>query len=970
MASSDPQGRILVAIARRGLAFSDDGGTTFTWLNGLAWPVTGETVQGATTLARAPGTNAVYALTGLRRTSGLPKDVDDDTALFRVPDLVPTGGAAPAASRVRGVPVRLWPGQRDYDQALDVDVVAVGADPAVHRVYLGGSYTDGGQRHLRRQPVVLRRRRERPPGPGAGCLAARPPRWRGGCRGRRGRRRAHRPGGARRRARGPAGRRLSGDPVELWVGCDGGVYVSAAAGRALTFSARCTGLATLEAGFSAAHPTSSHLVAAGLQDNGTQVRVGDTVWEELFQGDGGGIVVDPAQPHRLVGQYIRASWSAEPAAGFVSPTSRIPGGGATDSDRENGRAVSSFYSGGAAVRTAAGTTRLAVGTNRVWLSDDLGSATPNTWRVLRFPSGAPLDARPHGTDPADRRRFGVPAGALGIPPAVAGAATGPLGRVVTLRWADATTLLVLFQFGVVRWTETAPGAWQAAFLVDWAALPGNLVLTDVAPVPGGQDLYVSTTGDAATPGADTCYLYDAASGTTTATALRTALAPLDPAYAVAVDPASTGDVYVGTVTGVWHGIRTAGATTVTWDPTPFVNGLPQAAVQDLAVHHDPAHPGVRLLRAAVQSRGVWEVDLAAATEPVRTYLRVHAYDDRRRLPTSLTDVRRPPAAPPLSPAASPDIAVRPESAAQVAPQWQARRRHDGGGQRSDLPAVDVPDRVPVDLPLRARHRHLDARPRGAGASAPVRPAPVRRRLRRPGAMGRGGPDPRRPRDRSGIDRPHSSARRLPCAVAGRGGARRAGHGDRPHGVRPAGLGGRWHVAGPSRAVHRRGAAAPPGHPAAGRGPGPRRAPVALRRNPGDAARARRRRPDPVPRTVRGHRHGAADAERLAGRGPRPPARRWPPSACRWTPGYLVRCRSTWTCPRSTPPASCCCSRWSGRTSTGSPRRRSGCRRPRRSSTWCAGGRTPRSGWCRWCHDRSRGRDRGAVIVWTLIIPTG
>jgi len=94
-------------------------------------------------------------------------------------------------------------------------------------------------------------------------------------------------------------------------------------------------------------------------------------------------------------------------------------------------------------------------------------------------------------------------------------------------------------------------------------------------------------------------------------------------------------VYVGTVTGVWHGVRTPGTTTVTWQKPPFVNGLPPAAVQDLTVWQGGA-ASPRLLRAALQARGVWEVDLAAASEPVRTYLRVHPRDDRRQL----ADARR------------------------------------------------------------------------------------------------------------------------------------------------------------------------------------------------------------------------------------------------------------------------------------------------------------------------------------------
>ena len=701
-----PNGRILVTITERGLAYSDDGGTTFNWVTGLNWPISGQTVQGHSSMALAPGTNTLYVLTGLRRTAGLPANIDDDTALFRIPDITPAGGAAPtAAIRVRGVQSKLWPGQRDYDQAIDVDVVAVGANPAVHRVYLAGSYFEAvpstfdaslwcydvqANDTLAPAPGISRRG---DPGAGAGAGDGAPV--------------------ASFIGQGVHADvhvvRLVGDTPatrQLWVGCDGGVYVSTQAGRTHTFAPRSTGLGTLEAGFSAGHPTSSHFVAAGLQDNGSQVRAGDTVWEEIFEGDGGGIVFDPVQPHRIVGQYITSSWSASPGTAFVSPTARFAGGGSNDDDREFSQRVSSFYSGAAVTTTAAGTTRLAVGTNRIWITDNLGTANPNTWRVLRFPNGAPLDARPNGNDPANRRRFGVPAGALGLPNMAANANFGPLGQVTTLRWVSPTQLLVLFSAGVMSWTETAPGNWQAAVILNGATIlataPGAVrtVLTDIFPITGTNDFYLTTTGSAINAGMDTCLLYTqpgAAPGVLNKTNLRTVLnqagppvvvGPLDPAYAVVVDPSDPLQVYVGTVTGVWHGVRTAGTSTVAWGPTPFVNGLPQAAVQDLTIHYDPtvparpavpatattpaipATPAPRLLRASIQARGVWEVDLAVVDQPIRTYLRVHPQDDRRRLPTPMADVRRPPPGVAFTAFESPDITVRPESAAQIVPQWQ------------------------------------------------------------------------------------------------------------------------------------------------------------------------------------------------------------------------------------------------------------------------------------------------------------
>jgi hypothetical protein len=661
--------RVVVAIQSRGLAYSDDGGTTFTWVNGLSWPLSGQTVQGLSSFALAPGTNTLYTLTGLAHTAAIPASVDDDTALFSVADI--TAATPAAAVRVRGVPTKLWPHQRDYDQAICVDVVTDGSGTH-HAVYLGGSFFETGgdddaslwcfqvtASDTLSAVTGLSRVGNVPTGDGAfvnGLI------------------------GAGVHADVHVVRLMTaGGGKQLWVGCDGGVYVSGQAGRANTFRPCNIGLGVIEAGFSDVHPSLTHPAVAGVQDNGTQLRTGDTVWEEVFEGDGGGVCFDPAQPHRFVAQYVRASWSASPPTGFLSPTERFAGGGASATDREN--TVSAFYSGAASTVAPGGTTRTAVGTDRVWLTDDLGTTNPETWKALPFPGPAVArDVRPGGADNAPR--FGIPAGALGISPMGAKATSGPLGPVITLKWAGPTVLVVCFAWGVVTWTEAPAGTWTASSGADSTTL-GNETLTDIAPIPGTADYYLTTTGDPNDPTQDTCYLWDSASTTLVPTTLRHRLdtpgppvvsGPLDPAYSAVVDPVTPLEVYVGTVTGVWHGVRTAGTTTVTWAPTPFVNGLPQAAVQDLRIHYDPVNPSPRLLRAAIQARGVWEVDISAA-EPVRTYLRVHASDDRRRLPTSLVDPRQPvppaPApAPVLSAVASPDVTVRPRSGAVLAPVWQ------------------------------------------------------------------------------------------------------------------------------------------------------------------------------------------------------------------------------------------------------------------------------------------------------------
>jgi hypothetical protein len=110
------------------------------------------------------------------------------------------------------------------------------------------------------------------------------------------------------------------------------------------------------------------------------------------------------------------------------------------------------------------------------------------------------------------------------------------------------------------------------------------------------------------------------------------------AYAVLVDPDDSSVVYAGTVLGVYRGALTLGAGGPSWDWRDMNNGLPEAAVQDLTIASWTLPQGgtLALMRACLQARGVWEVDLTAAAADL-TYLRAHPYDTRRMVPSPMAD---------------------------------------------------------------------------------------------------------------------------------------------------------------------------------------------------------------------------------------------------------------------------------------------------------------------------------------------
>jgi len=93
--------------------------------------------------------------------------------------------------------------------------------------------------------------------------------------------------------------------------------------------------------------------------------------------------------------------------------------------------------------------------------------------------------------------------------------------------------------------------------------------------------------------------------------------------AVEIDPQNPNTVYVAADVGVYRSTN-AGAV---W--TSFNAKLPNALVKDLAFH-----PRSRLLRAATQSRGVWEIAVDQATMPsVEVYLRDSSVDSGRASPS-------------------------------------------------------------------------------------------------------------------------------------------------------------------------------------------------------------------------------------------------------------------------------------------------------------------------------------------------
>ncbi len=447
-----------------------------------------------------------------------------------------------------------------------------------------------------------------------------------------------------------------GGVAQVWVGSDGGVSRSVRGGVRGSFTAVSTGMAVSEPGFLANHPLSPGPVLAGMQDNGTQMRIGEGVWRLVVRnGDSGGVAFDPGAPGRFVAQTAQSTWT-EDGGVDVTPTFRLSFVPGSAFRTEEGQ--STFYTYAAVTRTAGAgaATRLAIGTDRVWFTERWGRTHWDgaVWRKewVTLPTGTDPragDAAPPA-NPAALTQDRLPNGPAPWP------AAGPVsGSIRVLRWVSPTVLMVATNSAVHTLTQPGgAGVWGLAQVATRPALP---VVGPPAVVPApamGPNLpafgsYNDLAPDPTLPGAfyiATAHPLDPVWWWDGANCHPTTLGTLpdgtrSPAYSVVVDPATPTIVYAGTTIGVWQGTLTppAGGNPPRWDWDHFSNGLPEAAVQDLSIAVYPRPGGgapLRLLRAALQARGLWEVDLDA-DGPQRTYLRVHPYDTRRLMPTPLAD---------------------------------------------------------------------------------------------------------------------------------------------------------------------------------------------------------------------------------------------------------------------------------------------------------------------------------------------
>ena len=393
-----------------------------------------------------------------------------------------------------------------------------------------------------------------------------------------------------------AGGGTTHDPTNVWVGTDGGLWQSTASGAKGTFRPRNTGLATIFMNQMGQREDMASVVFGAGLDNGMFRLFAEQAARQIFGGDGGGVGVDPNNGYRIMicGPHNNVLTSPDSGSSwyFANFPPRL------DPNEDVGGLGTPIYTSPSGVSP----TIACIATNRVWITSTWGdnSATPNPWTTL------PTNTNPYLL-PAPNRysqdQLDGPVHAI---------------EIVSDKLVFAATWTSVYRF------DLSGGAWSLT-KINMTNIPASTTISGLAvDSPATGSLYV-TLGVFGGGGFDHVWYAPSTGPGNPGSGFVSALAhaQLDsPVNAVVVDSANPQFTYVGGQVGCWKGTKT-GASTWTW--VQFSAGLPEAAVVDLRIHQK-----TRLLRAALDGRGIWEIPLdpTVGTDP-DLYMRINYADDGR-----------------------------------------------------------------------------------------------------------------------------------------------------------------------------------------------------------------------------------------------------------------------------------------------------------------------------------------------------
>ena len=393
-----------------------------------------------------------------------------------------------------------------------------------------------------------------------------------------------------------------GDRDALWVGCDGGAFVSInPASIDAEFAARNTGLATLEMNHLGQHPWQDAVLFCGTQDNGGVRFTGEAAWLYSAGGESGYFVVNWHDPYQVLTTwtdgFVRRS--TDGGTRYSYSDANVPLEQPSDPHLPRDRVL--FYAPLAGTpatpATPADANIVAFGSSRPWISTTFG----DNWHSI-----------PEGNLAGDSLKDDLQDG------------DGNRGLICSLAFASARRLYAgTMGGGVYQFLRTGTSSTWARTRLDTAGDPQLELTGPVTAIAvdqadhSGKSVYITFGGSG-----DYRHVWHF-NGTRwqqrSGPGLGEDASLLDVhTNTIAADPANPSHLYVGADIGIWRSTDAG----MTW--STFSSGLPDAAVLDLALH-----PRARLLRAATFGRGVYECRLDAPTPGIELYVRDTQLDQGR-----------------------------------------------------------------------------------------------------------------------------------------------------------------------------------------------------------------------------------------------------------------------------------------------------------------------------------------------------
>lgn len=409
-----------------------------------------------------------------------------------------------------------------------------------------------------------------------------------------------------------------GDPNQLYIGCDGGIFYSDKPTADPTllddpnhvgiFVPRNAGLSTMTMNYLGFHWSEEALLFCGTQDNGGLRFAGAELWQLSAGGDCGYCIINTRDPYHILTTYTRGSINRSIDGGnstFYSVVSvPLTSDEASYHTRFYAPLAGAPYDG----NDPTSANLIAFGSNRVWISEHFGGYH---W----WDDGSPVQWQ------TDWRS--IPTGEW---------ATDQLpARIRSLTFASTKKLYAGTEAGTVHRFDQNDEGWRQS---DLPGIPGMMwsAITCIAVDPSdasGNSIYV-TLGSYSNHGR--VYYFDGTQWHPRSGPQDNPTAALMNVQhnAIAAAQENPQHLFVGADIGIWHSADAGN----TWHP--FSRGLPDAAVLDLQ-----QHPVSGALYAATHGRGVYEFALNQVQPDVELYIRDHQLDLGRTRTTPLEESNHP-----------------------------------------------------------------------------------------------------------------------------------------------------------------------------------------------------------------------------------------------------------------------------------------------------------------------------------------